>query len=71
MAKNGSTAERRVGAVSGPGRRRNPMTGLWAKRDAKNGPLPGNDEVGRPLQRSLPRALIVPVDNHPAPASGE
>ena len=37
MAKNGARGSGRVGAIKGRSQTRNPVTGLWTKRDAATG----------------------------------
>ena len=37
MAKNGARGSGRVGAVKGRSQVRNPVTGLWTKRDSVTG----------------------------------
>lgn len=50
MAKNGAKGGGRVGAVSGRSQTRNPMTGLWAKRDTKTGRFVAKKKSGGPFK---------------------
>lgn len=46
MAKNGARGSGRVGAVKGRSQVRNPVTGLWTKRDAATGQFMDNKTSG-------------------------